>query len=81
MVPAVGSAVFDTQEGKVAGPLRVGDSHFLISVEEIRRAELNETTEEVIREFLFSDWVDEEAGKPSFDPSGLLNLTSSEELR
>jgi len=59
---AVSSKVFNAEPGDVLGPFPVDKAHQLLLVEEVIRAELDDTLRAAIREIVFDEWLSESVG-------------------
>ena len=58
MLPAeVSAKVFTANSGEVIGPFKTGGLFHLILVEEVMKADLNDSTKGLIRERIFGEWM------------------------
>ena len=76
--PAIASKVFQSDDGGLFGPVRVGSVWYVIHAAHIRRAELDEETSETIREIIFMDWLDENIASRNLDLSRLQEFVQIE---
>jgi parvulin-like peptidyl-prolyl isomerase len=61
MNPAIASSVFLANSGDIIGPIHSPDGYYVIGIDEISRASLNEETTEAIRDMVFREWLNEQA--------------------
>jgi putative peptide maturation system protein len=59
MEAVVESAVFGAQTGSVIGPFKLEDGWYLIKIESLHRAKLDDALRETIKERIFAEWFEE----------------------
>jgi parvulin-like peptidyl-prolyl isomerase len=74
MEPLVAAAVFGVQPGEVAGPVRTERGWYLVLVEALHPAALDEETSAEIASALFADWLEEERSKAKVETPLLTDL-------
>jgi len=55
--PEISAKVFNANTGDVLGPFALEKYHQLILVEELKKADLNEDSQEMIKEGIFNEWL------------------------
>lgn len=63
LIPAVASAIFESSDGDIVGPIETDIGHHLIAIEHIHVTELDGTIRAAIGNILFNDWLREEVEK------------------
>ncbi len=57
LLPEISTRIFNADAGDLLGPFALEECHQLILVEEIKKAELNEESEEIVKEGIFNEWI------------------------